>query len=217
MVAAEIRVRPTKRPRGAARTLLARLREGVRQLLPEPYYARPYRPPSQYGVDKGRIYWSDGMSEDYEPTLFTKAFSAITLGLYVGVPQIILGLLIASVWSAWARLALLLVLTSAFLPLRPLFSRRFMYNYVFLSWRRYFKFSFVYDQSLEPYDDFVIAQFPHGAFPLGCLVGGTFMATEYPEVRLGGRGRGLGVGGLDVGVGVCSSTAVQQYSSSSRQ
>jgi hypothetical protein len=29
--------------------------------------------------------------------------------------------------------------------------------------------------------DYVIAQFPHGAFPLGAVLGGTFMATEYPE------------------------------------
>jgi hypothetical protein len=28
--------------------------------------------------------------------------------------------------------------------------------------------------------DYVIAQFPHGAFPLGALLGGTFMATEFP-------------------------------------
>jgi hypothetical protein len=31
-----------------------------------------------------------------------------------------------------------------------------------------------------PHQDYVIAQFPHGAFPLGALLGGTFMATEYP-------------------------------------
>jgi Diacylglycerol acyltransferase len=29
--------------------------------------------------------------------------------------------------------------------------------------------------------DYIIAQFPHGAFPLGAVVGGSFMATQYPE------------------------------------
>jgi hypothetical protein len=119
--------------------------------------------------------------ESYEPTLFTKAFAALTLGLYIGVPQIILTLALLSWWSPVARGLLALVAATAFLPLRPLFSSRVMHSYIFLAWRRYFKFSFVFDKTLAPYDDYVIAQFPHGAFPLGCLVGGTFMATEYPE------------------------------------
>jgi hypothetical protein len=127
------------------------------------------------------VYYADGMSEDYEPNLFTKAFAALTLGLYIGVPQIAGLLLLASFWSAWARVAFGLLIATCFLPLRPLFWRRAANSYVFLAWRRYFKFSFVFDQSLNAYKDYVIAQFPHGAFPLGSLLGGTFMATEYPE------------------------------------
>jgi hypothetical protein len=84
-------------------------------------------------------------------------------------------------WSPLARALLAVLAATSFLPLRPLFSSRVMHSYIFLAWRRYFKFSFVFDKTLAPYDDYVIAQFPHGAFPLGCLVGGTFMATEYPE------------------------------------
>lgn len=66
-------------------------------------------------------------------------FAAITLGIYIGVPNIILSLLIASFWYTWARVGLGLIVGSYFLPLAPLFWRNMMDNYVFLSWRRYFK------------------------------------------------------------------------------
>jgi len=173
------------------------LREAARQLLPEPRPVRTYRPPSEYGVTNGRIYYSDNMTASYEPTLFTKVFAAATLGLYIGVPNFMLALAVLSWWSAWARVALAVIVGTAFLPLRPLFWRRVMDSYVFLSWRRFFNFSFVFDKSLDACNDYVIAQFPHGAYPLGTLVGGTFMATEYPEVRR------CGVGGLGEGVGLC--------------
>lgn len=165
------------------RTFVQQLREAIRQILPEPRPVVVYRPPSEYvdKVEDGKVYWADGMSEGYEPNLFTKVYTAATLGLYIGIPQIILCLVVASIWSSWARALLSIVVGSAFLPLRPLFSRRVMNCYTFLCWRRYFKYSYVFDKSLAPYDDFVIAQFPHGAFPLGTLVGGSFMATEFPE------------------------------------
>lgn len=181
MVAAEVLIRHPRPPKGGRWSLRAILREAVRQLLPEPRPVRAYRPPSEYVVENGKVYWSDGMDEDYEPTLFTKVFAAATLGLYIGVPNIILILGVLSWWFVWARVTLGLIIGSYWLPLRPLFSRRVMNSYIFLAWRRYFKFSFVFDQSLDAYKDYVIAQFPHGAFPLGSLVGGTFMATEYPE------------------------------------
>jgi hypothetical protein len=51
-------------PRGGRRWSVAgALREAARQLLPEPYYKRPYRPPTQYANedDNGKICWADGM------------------------------------------------------------------------------------------------------------------------------------------------------------
>ncbi|KAI8466329.1 MAG: diacylglycerol acyltransferase-domain-containing protein [Monoraphidium minutum] len=128
-----------------------------------------------------QVYYSDGMYEDYEPNLFTKVFAFVTLGLYIGIPQIILALVTLSIWFTWARVTLALAIASAFMPLRPLKWPRVLGSYMFLTWRRYFKFSFVFDESLNAYKDYVTAQFPHGAFPMGSLLSGTFMATEYPE------------------------------------
>lgn len=163
-------------------TLADRLQEAARQVLPEPRIPHEHRPPSEYGsLQNGQVHWADGMYEDYKPTLFTKVYAAITLGLYIGIPQIILALAILSWWHPWMRAFLAVVISSAFLPLRPLFSKRVMHSHTFLAWRRYFRFSYVFEQSLSATGDFVIAQFPHGAFPLGTLMGGTFMATEYPE------------------------------------
>ncbi|GBF98537.1 diacylglycerol acyltransferase [Raphidocelis subcapitata] len=182
VVSAEVRLRPRTKPsKGGRWSLGALLREAARQLLPEPAPVRTYRHPSQYTVDNGDVYYSDGMPADYEPTLFTKVFAAATLGAYIGVPQIILSLAALSFWFWWARIALAALMATCYLPLRPLFWRRAASSFVFLCWRRYFHFSYVFDQSLDAYNDYVIAQFPHGAFPLGSLVCGTFMATEFPE------------------------------------
>ena len=158
---------PPQQPQPQQRTwpaaLAAAAREALRQVLPEPAPARAYCPPSEYAVENGRVYYSDGMSADYEPTLFTKAFAALTLGVYIGVPYIILLLAALSYWSAAARAGLALVFATYFVPLRPLLWRGAMESYVFLAWRRYFNFSYVFDQSLDAFNDYVIAQFPHGA------------------------------------------------------
>lgn len=185
MVDAEVKVKrrgQAKPPKAVRRwSPLPFLREVARQLLPEPAPVRAYCPPSEYVVENGKVYYSDGMTKDYKPNLFTKVFAAITLGLYIGIPYIILALSVASIWSLWARMLLAAIVGSAFMPLRPLFSKAVMNSYVFLTWRRYFKFSYLFDQSLDAYSDYVTSQFPHGAFPLGSLICGTFMATEYPE------------------------------------
>jgi hypothetical protein len=158
-----------KRPvRGPRLTLSYLLRLAAWELLPERPPKRIYRPPAEYAVENGKVYFSDGMDEDYEPNLFTKALAVVSLGLYIGIPQILLTLFVLCFFYPWARLALLLVSGSAFLPLRPLAWRRVLGSYLFLTWRRYFKFSFVFDESLNAYKDYVIAQFPHGAFPVRC-------------------------------------------------
>ncbi|KAF6250375.1 hypothetical protein COO60DRAFT_1465599 [Scenedesmus sp. NREL 46B-D3] len=104
----------------------------------------------------------------------------VTLGLYVGIPHILLALLAFSWWRP-AAITLALLLLTLLLPAKPLRVNSVLSSYVFLCWRRYFKFSYLFEKSLDCYQDYVIAQFPHGAFPLGALLGGTFMATEYPE------------------------------------
>ncbi|WIA37886.1 hypothetical protein OEZ86_014733 [Tetradesmus obliquus] len=140
---------------------------------------RPYVHPSQYRAPENVRLYSDGMHKLYEPSFLTLAISVVTLGLYVGVPHILLALLAFSWWRP-AAITLGLLLVSLLLPAKPLRLPSVLSSYVFLCWRRYFKFSYLFEKSLDCYQDYVIAQFPHGAFPLGALLGGTFMATEYP-------------------------------------
>eukprot|EP00878_Enallax_costatus_P003819 GHUV01004035.1.p1 GENE.GHUV01004035.1~~GHUV01004035.1.p1 ORF type:complete len:485 (+),score=77.48 GHUV01004035.1:926-2380(+) len=121
------------------------------------------------------------MHKLYQPNFLTVAVSTITLGLYIGVPHVLLGLFAASFFSRAALIVLALLVGSLFLPAKPLRIQSVLSSYLFLCWRRYFKFSYLFERSLDCYQDYVIAQFPHGAFPLGCILGGTFMATEYPE------------------------------------
>jgi hypothetical protein len=144
------------------------LREAARQLLPEPRPApAAYEHPSQYTRACRGVCYSDGMYPGYRPTLFTRIFAGATLGVYLAVPYIIGLIALAAVWSAWARGAAALVLATYLLPLGPVMVRRVLDAYVFLAWRRYFRFSFVFDEPLDAYKDYIIAQFPHGAFPLG--------------------------------------------------
>lgn len=146
----------------------------------EPEPVRPYIHPSQYRAPENVRLYSDGMHKLYEPSLITLAIATVTLGLYIGIPHILLGLLAFS-WYRPAGIALLLLLGTLLLPAKPLRVKSVLSSYVFLCWRRYFKFSYLFEKSLDCYQDYIIAQFPHGAFPLGALLGGTFMATEYPE------------------------------------
>eukprot|EP00775_Hariotina_reticulata_P000565 gene565-839_t len=150
-------------------------------LLPEPAPERPYVHPSQYTKPEHVRVYSDEMDKDYQPSPWTLAFAALTLGLYIGVPHILLSLLIFSCWSRAALVALLVLLGTLLLPAGPLRMQSALSSYLFLAWRRYFHFSFVFEEKLDCYKDYIIAQYPHGAFPLACLVGGSFMATEFPE------------------------------------
>lgn len=126
-------------------------------------------------------HYSDGMNKLYQPNLFTVALSTVTLGLYIGVPHLLMGLFVASFFSRTALTVFVLLLGTLLLPAKPLRIPSVLSSYLFLCWRRYFKFSYLFEKSLDCYQDYIIAQFPHGAFPLGCILGGTFMATEYPE------------------------------------
>eukprot|EP00879_Flechtneria_rotunda_P004205 GHRR01004453.1.p2 GENE.GHRR01004453.1~~GHRR01004453.1.p2 ORF type:complete len:209 (+),score=35.82 GHRR01004453.1:157-783(+) len=150
---------------------MARLQALLSQLLPEPAPVRPYVHPSKYCALENVRHFSDGMHKAYEPNIFTKAFSILTLGLYVGIPHIMLALLCFS-WYRPALIALCLMLGTLLIPAKPLRVQAVLNNYMFLCWRRYFKFSFLFEQSLGCYKDYVIAQFPHGAFPVACLLGG---------------------------------------------
>lgn len=112
---------------------------------------RPPPPPPLHRVVENVRHYSDGMHKLYTPSLFTRALAAVTLGLYIGVPHLLLCLLLASYWwrpAGWALLALLATLA---LPARPLRLQRVLSAYLFLAWRRYFTFSYLFEKSLDCY------------------------------------------------------------------
>jgi hypothetical protein len=111
---------------------------------------RPYVHPSQYRAPENVRLYSDGMHKLYEPSFLTLAISVMTLGLYVGVPHILLALLAFSWWRP-AAITLALLLLSLLLPAKPLRVNSVLSSYVFLSWRRYFKFSYLFEKSLDCY------------------------------------------------------------------
>nr|QBG05560.1 diacylglycerol acyltransferase [Chromochloris zofingiensis] len=154
-----------------------------RQFLPEPFPSRPYRPPSEYKKTLNVRLYADGMDKHYQPNWLTKSISAVTLGIYIGWVHI-LGIMLLFSWYRPMAVAFILSVGTLLLPPKPLLWRKALDSYLFLCWRRYFHFSYVFEQDLDAYKDYVIAQFPHGAFPLGQLLGGTFMATEFPEYKV---------------------------------
>ena len=126
-------------------------------------------------------HYSDGMSKAYSPNLATTLISAVTLAAYISIPHMMLGLFVAAFFSRTALALLAVLMATLLLPAKPLRVPSVLSSYLFLCWRRYFKFSYLFEVSLDSYQDYIVAQFPHGAFPLGALLGGTFMATEWPE------------------------------------
>jgi 2-acylglycerol O-acyltransferase 2 len=106
--------------------------------------------PSQYRVPENVRLYSDGMHKQYEPSLITKVIAVVTLGLYVGIPHILLALLFFSWWRP-AAITLALLLLTLLLPAKPLRVPSVLNSYVFLCWRRYFKFSYLFEQSLDCY------------------------------------------------------------------
>eukprot|EP00882_Tetradesmus_deserticola_P010570 GHRQ01011166.1.p1 GENE.GHRQ01011166.1~~GHRQ01011166.1.p1 ORF type:complete len:170 (+),score=55.76 GHRQ01011166.1:115-624(+) len=111
---------------------------------------RPYVHPSQYRAPENVRLYSDGMHKLYQPSLSTLAIAVVTLGLYVGVPHILLALLAFSWWRP-AAITLALLLLSLLLPAKPLRVNSVLSSYVFLCWRRYFLFSYLFERSLDCY------------------------------------------------------------------
>lgn len=126
-----------------------------------------------------RLY-SDGMTKGYTPNACTLALATLSLAAYMSIPHLMLGLMAAAFFSRTAAWTLAALAATLLLPPKPLRVLPVLHSYLFLCWRRYFRFSYLFEESLDPHGDYIIAQFPHGAFPFGALLGGTFMAAEYP-------------------------------------
>eukprot|EP00873_Tetraselmis_striata_P020064 jgi/Tetstr1/440328/TSEL_028665.t1 len=115
-----------------------------------------------------RVY-SDGRTADYQQGWLSWAVSVTTLTLYVGwIPALLLLWLFVWVPPVAATLA---VLYSTLL-LRPLLHwRGCIDGYILRTWREYFNFSYYMEgPGVDQDKNYILAEFPHGAFPMGPLI-----------------------------------------------
>jgi hypothetical protein len=71
------------------------------------------------------------------------------------------------------------MVATAFLPMRAW--PGLLSTWVFSEWRKYFRFSYIFEENVSPYNNYVMAQFPHGACPIGTILAGSAIQTFWPE------------------------------------
>lgn len=101
-----------------------------------------------------------------------EAFALLTVSLYCGTVHLLLLLAAASFLSRAALLTLLGLWATVLLPVRCLWPAFVsMRNPIFTAWRRYFRYSVIIDADIELRNKkYVIAEWPHGVFPLSQLI-----------------------------------------------
>jgi hypothetical protein len=124
--------------------------------------------------------------DDDALTPLGRAVAVASLLAYVGFGHCLLAVLYACFFtrSTWAWALFFLAVASLWLPAAPLYLRSIHLGPLMRCWRRYFRFSYAFETRLDASRPYVVAQFPHGAFPLGQIVGGSFMACEFEQHTL---------------------------------
>ncbi|KAG2486331.1 hypothetical protein HYH03_015035 [Edaphochlamys debaryana] len=80
----------------------------------------------------------------------------------------------------WAIYTLLALYATLLLPPKPVLWGAFCRSPVFRTWRQYFSFSYVFDEVLDSKKHYIFAEFPHGVFPMGPLLGATECQRMFP-------------------------------------
>ena len=68
---------------------------------------------------------------------------------------------------------------STALPPGPLHWRLFVHGYIIRAWRRYFRYSLAFETPLDGAAHYVMAEYPHGVFPLSQMLAAT-LPTAWP-------------------------------------
>jgi len=109
-----------------------------------------------------------------------------TLTLFIcWVPLLIVLTFLAILGNLYARIVLVVLFLTVLLPAQPLNWQRFLKSWVLSTWRDYFSFSYLLE-SHEPEKDYIFAEFPHGCFPMGPLVGASYVHEIWPGHRIFG-------------------------------
>jgi 2-acylglycerol O-acyltransferase 2 len=128
----------------------------------------------------GVRFYSDGMTKDFKQGWLSTAVAVTTLTLYTGWIHVMLGLILFS-WKPWVLATLAALVSTVFLPAKPVLWPAFNRLWVFRTWREYFHFSCLFEVVLEPNKHYIFTEFPHGVYPMGPLVAGTLMQTLFPD------------------------------------
>mmetsp|Transcript_24694 Transcript_24694/g.68724 ORF Transcript_24694/g.68724 Transcript_24694/m.68724 type:complete len:363 (-) Transcript_24694:1122-2210(-) len=117
----------------------------------------------------GRRVYTDGRTAGFQQGLISRLVAVVTLALYVAWIPLLLVVALMCWWHrCLAALAVLLASTLAMpatMRWQPLLD-----SYVMRTWREYFNFSYVLDGGIDQQKSYILAEFPHGAFPLGPIV-----------------------------------------------
>ncbi|KXZ44997.1 hypothetical protein GPECTOR_60g776 [Gonium pectorale] len=138
----------------------------------EPVVPRP--PP-------GVRHYPDGRGPSYRMSLPYRLLAAVTLGVYVGWPYALLGLLVGvALGSVRALAALAALAATLLLPAPPRPWEALLSSRLFRLWRAYFNFSFAYDEMLDLTRPYLFVTSPHGAFPLSQVLGNSLGSQLWP-------------------------------------
>eukprot|EP00879_Flechtneria_rotunda_P003310 GHRR01003536.1.p1 GENE.GHRR01003536.1~~GHRR01003536.1.p1 ORF type:complete len:405 (+),score=83.80 GHRR01003536.1:328-1542(+) len=133
-------------------------------------------------VPIGQRVWCDpGVNLNSRQNPFTEGFALLTMALYLGWIHVLILLTVASLLSRTALIVLIGIWATVLLPAEPLMWGRFLSNPVWKAWRRYFRFSIVFDANFPlAHKKYVIAEYPHGVFPLSQLIAVSLTDTVWP-------------------------------------
>lgn len=118
-----------------------------------------------------RVFCDKGLSLEQAQPWWEEAFALVTMSLYLSWIHILMLLVVAAFFSKTAMWICIGVFSTMLLPAGPCLSVAFLRNPVWAAWRRYFRFSVVFDGKISLVGKkYVIPECPHGVFPLGQLI-----------------------------------------------
>lgn len=132
----------------------------------------------------GVRYYSDGMTKDFKQGLFSHCVAFVTLLIYTGWLYWLAGLVIWGFFNRYVMLFVIALYSTLALPARPILWPAFNRLWVFKTWREYMHFSYLAEEALDPNKKYIMAEFPHGAFPISAITAGTVFQTLFPEFKV---------------------------------
>jgi len=138
------------------------------------------RSAEHWAQENVRLY--EALQPGEKQPLLNHIVASVTLMIYVGWVNIFAGLLIACFFSKIALYVVIALLTTLWLPAKPLLWGPLLRSWIFKTWREYFRYSYIMEERLDPTKRYILAEFPHGTFPIAPIVASTLFQTLFPHV-----------------------------------